>query len=749
MALTPEEQAELESLKASTPVSTTKSSKLSPEEEAEMHALSQEKSSLPEMYENFLGNDQDKMDALRGVASGATLGGQNILGGAVQSGADLVQSGLHKLLPHTVSESPTQVAARLKSQGVKGDIGPASSSDMYYQGKHETSTDFDQANERSPYLYGAGQLAGGSIIPAGSIGKVAKGATALQKIGAGAKVGAAIGAGAGFLGGKSDLGGQNANPLGALKETAEGTATGAALGTAGALATEGIEKAAPAFKRFASNRAAAAVNIPSNKNIVKDAAGKEIRNVGQTLLDQDALPAFKNTEDTIENINQKLAENESQLQSKLEEAQAKTKARQVPENEKYKQQLDEYNQLYAARKMKPSVIEAPVSGDVIPDEAIPEIKSNLKMQANASEQEEALNTPPMDTGESGLSPEEIEQIQSQQGTKPVNHGETQDFTSEGEAAPYAELNKPTEGFEPDNTPELSAKPEQLPPELPMGQLPLPESLLNANQLEDEVYKIVKTSTKDLAGGASDQKLKRQIIKEFVKKDPETGMSIIDQLKRDANDPVALNQLKRRIGNTAKKSKAAFADSNAPIMTQTHEAVYDLVKNQIEHLADATGGELGQSIKNLNRTSSELIQAKDSINPNQSQIRLPDIYPRTANLANLGSKVITGKPITAIGNIAAAKTANAIGNFSQSGSMNLLSAVTPSRIGQKVQSNIYNESKAQYSQYAEKLSANPNTAHIAKLLQDGIDTNDSIKQNQALFLIKQTPAAKKAIEDNSQ
>ena len=135
MALTPEEQAELESLSAdSTGASNPKG--LSDSEAEELKMLQKDKSIGPEELAKFQKNKDISDAVVKGVTSGATLGGQGVLGGAIQAGLDLGQKGLNKM--GLASPSPTQVSSQLAKQGATGDVGPTSDKDLYYQGKHET-----------------------------------------------------------------------------------------------------------------------------------------------------------------------------------------------------------------------------------------------------------------------------------------------------------------------------------------------------------------------------------------------------------------------------------------------------------------------------------------------------------------------------------------------------------------------------------------------------------------------------------
>lgn len=103
----------------------------------------------------------DLKDFGMGAEQGATLGLADEAGGGLQALLNKLQGTGHNVLPSVFSKSPTQQNAELEAQGFTGDIGPTDSSQMYRQAADEEAARFDQAGERSPWLYGSGQLAGG------------------------------------------------------------------------------------------------------------------------------------------------------------------------------------------------------------------------------------------------------------------------------------------------------------------------------------------------------------------------------------------------------------------------------------------------------------------------------------------------------------------------------------------------------------------------------------------------------------
>lgn len=83
-------------------------------------------------------------------------------------------------------ESPSQVNQRLKDAGYSGDIGPTDFSGMFRAGQEASAKDFAAAQERSPWLYGAGEIGGaiGTGIATGgaaSVGLAKAGVSAMGK----------------------------------------------------------------------------------------------------------------------------------------------------------------------------------------------------------------------------------------------------------------------------------------------------------------------------------------------------------------------------------------------------------------------------------------------------------------------------------------------------------------------------------------------------------------------------------------
>lgn len=177
-----------------------------------------------------------KMDsALEGGRQGITAGFSDEGSGGVGAGMDAAQALLNKL--GLASPSPTQVSEQLASQGVKGDVGPQSTLDMYRQFRDEDRTKMEAAQKANPGSFIGGALAGGlastPLIPnsiLSPLGNAAQGASLATRALTGAGNATRMGAIAGLGAGKSDL--TQGDVPGAIMDTGAGMASGMALGGA-------------------------------------------------------------------------------------------------------------------------------------------------------------------------------------------------------------------------------------------------------------------------------------------------------------------------------------------------------------------------------------------------------------------------------------------------------------------------------------------------------------------------------------
>lgn len=174
------------------------------------------------------------------------LGGLGpITAGAAQGLPDKVMSVLHNIAPSTVSASPTQVNAMLAAMGIKGDVGPTSSSALYNEAKQPEEQRLEQAQSQHPLMTGAGKLAGDVLAFEGA-GMLSPKIALADDAGRLAKIGAHVGnafipsATVGAMESKNKLiGGTPEEAKGLAKDTLKAGALGSALVGAGSAIAQG------------------------------------------------------------------------------------------------------------------------------------------------------------------------------------------------------------------------------------------------------------------------------------------------------------------------------------------------------------------------------------------------------------------------------------------------------------------------------------------------------------------------------
>ena len=727
MALSPEEQAELNSLSSTAPQAKANASGgLSDSEADELKALQSNSTITPEMHAKFQ-KGQDQSDAIiKGITSGASLGGQNMIGGAVQAGLDVGQKGLNKL--GLAGPSPTQVNAKLAAQGTTGDVGPTNDKDLYYQGKHETEADFDKTQAKNPLLFGASQVAGGLALPVGAAAKGAQGATAAVRIlgaaKAGIPVGAAVGGTAGFLGGKNDLAGPNANPMGVAKDTAIGAGIGAGVGALGGAGVQAASELpiANTLKNIANNRAGAAANVNS---IVNQAKG-----IGQSLLDNNALPTFGGVEGIKAGVQQKIESLENELQPILKNATDVNVPKAKAAESDYLEKLKSYKKFLDMKKGldKHSPLPEPPDASVMSQEAMPSAQGEAPPISQTQISPQAMPTPEVSGDSGGLDPDTVNQLRQQMNPIEAQHA---DVSGENPGADLAEQLKPQvqdpmqagSGESTDLLPEGSP----VAPKMPTG-------LVDKQQLLSNFDTIVSDATSGLNQTPEDQALVSKL---------KDGMDAFKQQIVDAgNNPMALNEIKRRLyAQITSMSKTAYMPGNESVSPkiEMYQQIAGMLKNQIEHLVDVISPGMGARVKDINGEMGNFITAGKALSKAKpTDVGLDALLSPVKTMA----KAAFGRPA----DIATAKAANALSKVNGVG--DFVQSATPAIENKQVQKNIYNRHQDQYKDYSKKLLSNPSTKHLGAALDKAINSNNSLSQTQVLFVIQQSPQARKVIDGSN-
>lgn len=152
---------------------------LTPKELQELHDL-EELDALQTKYKAPIPapTPSTTRDMLSGAEQGVTFGFADELGAGLQTGLERAQALGHNILPSLISPSPVQIAQELETQGITGDIGPTSTTELYRQAQQENEAKYKEAQERSPWAYGGGEIGGAilsSFLPGGAITKATKG----------------------------------------------------------------------------------------------------------------------------------------------------------------------------------------------------------------------------------------------------------------------------------------------------------------------------------------------------------------------------------------------------------------------------------------------------------------------------------------------------------------------------------------------------------------------------------------------
>jgi len=160
---------------------------LSQEESEELELLELEEEEAQYQASKVAAGPSKGDSALKGAQQGLTFGFADEMGGAIQGGMDKV-AGLF-------GESPTEINARLLSEGTSGNIGPTDLNQMYLTARDENRDDYKKAQQANPGSYLFGSVAGGVLANAVPGAGLAKGAGIAKTLSSAALQGAAFGAG--------------------------------------------------------------------------------------------------------------------------------------------------------------------------------------------------------------------------------------------------------------------------------------------------------------------------------------------------------------------------------------------------------------------------------------------------------------------------------------------------------------------------------------------------------------------------
>jgi len=217
----------------------------------------------------------------RGAASGASLGLVDELAGLVEAGGQAV--GLEGLGNRPI----TQVSKR---KGGAAGLNMDTLMAAYRQGRETERAANKAASEENPMSYGAGELAGGLVVP---MGAAAEAKTAGEGIRRGMVLGGVAGGIAGAGTSEADLTKGEVIPM--LKEAGESAVVGGGLGgLLGVLpaAAKGLKNTASEFKSpqefanvFSKYRAGEEIGTRASSEAITEKAQGLAKDIGKTLAD--------------------------------------------------------------------------------------------------------------------------------------------------------------------------------------------------------------------------------------------------------------------------------------------------------------------------------------------------------------------------------------------------------------------------------------------------------------------------------
>lgn len=195
--------------------------------------------------------DNSTLATIKDLLTGAgdMSGVSQQVGGAAQAIPDLIQSTIHDINPDLADRSPSQVNESLASMGIKGDVGPTSSAQMYKQGTKDVLQQQDEALKRSPIAYRAGEALGLGTVGLATAGLapelvgVSKGAGMLSKLAAsGVNAMPAVASYGALNSSGSLIGGTPEEQAKVLEDGADSALLGAGLGVGGSLVGQSVSK---------------------------------------------------------------------------------------------------------------------------------------------------------------------------------------------------------------------------------------------------------------------------------------------------------------------------------------------------------------------------------------------------------------------------------------------------------------------------------------------------------------------------
>lgn len=271
---------------------------------------------------------------------------------------------------------------------------------------------------------------------------------------------------------------------------------------------------------------------------------------------------------------------------------------------------------------------------------------------------------------------------------------------------------------------------------------------------------------------------------------------ISRIQKSDNNINELEQLRQAIGSKLKDQKFVANDRDLALQDQFLRDAYNTVKGRIEQLANFSGGNLGDKIKGINKQESDLIdlsrtafktEAKDMAGGGMFGMDKSDVAaagiggyiggPLGAASTVLGKKGIeaaAGRSLPELGEVAAAKSASALGSaahgmsdiLKNDASQLATSAALPAATSMteslkdkkqkeytdyptyKVSNDLYKASNEDLKVLTKQLYDSGHN-NIANSLADALNKNDMQKKNAILFNLIQDPKYRRVIREDEE
>ena len=304
----------------------------------------------------------------------------------------------------------------------------------------------------------------------------------------------------------------------------------------------------------------------------------------------------------------------------------------------------------------------------------------------------------------------------------------------------------------------------------------PESIkLSKSSVSNQLAKIADKEVARLSNLGRGTKEAQQNLRKKI-------LEYAQRIQKNDTNPKGLEQIRTDLQNDISSKAFLSRTEDLNDSLRLDKQYYFVVKKRLEELGDYAGQKLGQSLKELNKEQSILIDLGKISTNQQVQSKL-GIHPSTFIAGGLGGLVgqgfgipwhvgamtglaakktiegVTGNPISAsaqvlksrtFGNLVA-PTFKGIGQGLEQKGETLLPATIPSTVEKAVKppekkvspsadigKKLYNLSDAQHQQFAQELLKDPATEHYGKVLAQRVESGDSVGKNAVLFAMAQNP-----------